>query len=57
MAGRQSDCARGGGVLLAVTEPRDEDRVGGGRVVPNQVEVRGREGRNKITSFQRCGPY
>jgi len=57
VAGRQSDCARGGGVLLAVTEPRDEDRVGGGRVVPNQVEVRGREGRNKITSFQRCGPY
>jgi len=31
------------GGCLAVTEPRDEDQVRGGRGVPNQVEVRGRE--------------
>jgi len=50
VAGRQSD--RAGWGVLAVTEPRDEDQVRGGRAVPNQVEVRGREARKDITSFQ-----
>jgi len=45
------------GGCLAVTEPRDEDQVRGGRGVPNQVEVRGREDRNEITTFRRCRPY
>jgi len=45
--------------VLAVTEPRDEDhwQVREGRGVPNQVEVRGREDRNEITTFRRCRPY
>jgi len=38
--------------VLAVTEPRDEDHGRGGRGMPNQVEVRGREDRNEITNFR-----
>jgi len=49
VAGRQGD--RTGWGALAVTKPRDEDQVRGGRGVPNQVEVRGREDRNEITTF------
>jgi len=45
------------GGVLAVTKPRDEDQVRRGRGVPNQVEVRGREDRNEITTFRRCQPY
>jgi len=56
MARRQSDQA-GWGVFLAVTETRDEDQESGGRGVPNQIEVRGRENRNKIRTFRRCRPY
>ena len=56
VAGRQGDRAGWGGVL-AVTEPRDEDQVRGGRGVPSQVEVRGREDRNEITTFRLCRPY
>jgi len=55
VAGRQSD--RAGWGVLAVTEPRDEDQVREGRGVPDQVEVRGREDRNEITTFRRCRPY
>jgi len=55
VAGRQS--ARAGWGVLAVTEPRDEDQVKEGRGEPNQVEVRGREDRNEITTFRRCRPY
>jgi len=43
--------------VLAVTELRDEDPVGQGRGVPNQVELRGREDRNKITPFRQRHPY
>jgi len=43
-----------GGGLLAVTEPRDEDKVREGKGVPNRVEVRGREDRNEIRTFQQC---
>jgi len=42
------------GGVVAVTEPRDEDQVRGGRGLPNQVEVRGRKDRNEITTFRRC---
>jgi len=56
VAGRQSGWTRGGGVL-AVTEPRDEDQVRGGRGGPNQVEVRGRENGNEITTFWRGRQY
>ena len=45
------------GGVLGVTGPRDEDQVRGGRGEPNQVEVRGREDRKKITTFGRCRPY
>jgi len=45
------------GGVLAVTEPWDEDQVRGGRCVPNQVEVRRREDRNKISTFRQCRPY
>jgi len=45
------------GGVLAVTEPRDEDQVREGRGVPDQVEVRGRQDRNEITTFRRCRPY
>jgi len=55
VAGRQSD--RAGRGLLAITEPRDEDQVRGGRGVPSLVEVRGRENRNEIRTFRRCRPY
>ena len=55
VAGRHSD--RAGWRVLAVTEPRDEDQVRGGKGVPNQVEVRGKEDRNEITTFRRCRPY
>jgi len=48
---------RAGSGVLAVTEPRDEDQVREGRGVPNQVEVRGREDQNEITTFRRCRPY
>jgi len=48
VAGRQSD--RAGWGVLAVTVPRDEDQVREGRGKPNQVEVRGREDRNEITT-------
>jgi len=44
------------GGCLAVTKPRDEDQVRGGRGVPNQAEVRGREDRNESTTFRRCRP-
>jgi len=40
--------------VLAVTEPGDEDHVMGGRGVLNQIEVRGWEDLNEITTFQRC---
>jgi len=43
--------------VLAVTEPWDEDQAGGGRGVPNQVELREREDRSEITTFRRCRPY
>ena len=56
MAGPQDDRTGWGGVL-AVTGPRDEDQVRGGRGVPNQVEVRGKEDQNEITTFRRCRPY
>ena len=52
VAGRRSD--RAGWGVWAVTEPRDEDQVREGKGVPNQVEVRGREDRNEITSFRQC---
>jgi len=55
VAGRQSD--RTGWGVLAITKPRDEDQVRGGSGVPNQVEVRGKEDRNEITTFRRCRPY
>jgi len=55
VAGRRSD--RAGWGLLAVTEPQDEAQVRERRCVPNQVEVRGREDRNEITTFRRCRPY
>jgi len=55
VAGRKSDRARWG--VLAVTEPWDEDQVRQGRGEPYQVEVRGREVRNEITTFRRCGLY
>jgi len=55
VARHQSD--RAGWGVLAVTEPRDEDQVRGGRGVPSQVEVRGREDRNAITTFRQCRPY
>jgi len=42
----------GWGGFLAVTEPWDEDQVRGGRGVPNQVEVQGREDRKEITTFR-----
>jgi len=55
VAGSRGD--RAGWGVLAVTEPRDEDQVREGRGVPNQVEVRGREDQNEITTFRRCRPY
>jgi len=55
VAGCRGD--RAGWGVLAVTEPRDEDQVREGRGVPNQVEVRGSEDRNEITTFRRCRPY
>jgi len=51
VAGCQGDRTGWGGVL-PVAEPQDEDQVRGGRGVPNQVEVRGREYRNEITTFR-----
>jgi len=56
VAERQGDRTGWKGVL-AITEARDEDRVRGGRGVPNQVDVRGREDRNETTTFRRCRPY
>ena len=47
---------RAGG-CLAVTEPRDIDQVRGGRGVPNQVEVQGREDRNESMTFPLWRPY
>jgi len=55
VAGRQGDRARW--EVLAITEPRGEDQVRGGRGVPNQVEVREREDQNEIMTFRRCGPH
>jgi len=55
VAGRHGD--RAGWGVLAVTEPRHEDQVREGRGKPDQVEVRGREDRNEITTFRRCRPY
>ena len=55
VAGCQGD--RTGWGVLAITEPRDEDQVREGKGVPDQIEVRGREDRNKITTFRRCRPY
>ena len=43
--------------MLAITEPRDEDQVGEGKGVPNEVEVRGREDQNEIRPLRRCRPY
>ena len=45
--------SRVGGVL-AGTKPQDEDQVEGGRAVPNQVEVRGKEDGSEITTFRPC---
>jgi len=45
------------GGVMAVTKPRDEDQLRGGRGVPNQEEVRGREDRNEITTFRQGRPY
>jgi len=42
---------------LAVTEPRDEDQVREGKGAPEQIEVRGKEDRNQITTFQQCQQY
>jgi len=42
---------------LALSEPRDEDQVRGGRCVPNQVEVRQQKDPNEITTFRRCRQY
>ena len=55
--GRTSERPSRGGWVLVGTELRDEDQVGGGRGVPNQVEVRVRENRNEITTFRQCRPY
>jgi len=55
VAGRQSD--RTGWGVLAVTEPRDEDPVREGKGVPDQIEVRGKEDGNEITTFGRYRPY
>jgi len=55
VARRRSDRARWG--VLAVTETRDEDQVGEGMGVPNQVDVRGMKDRNEITTFGQCRPY
>jgi len=55
VAGHLSD--RTGWGVLAVTEPRDEDQVREGKGVPDQIEVRGKEDRNEITTFRRCRPY
>ena len=49
VAGRQG--GRAGWGVLAVTEPRDKDQVRGGRGVPSQVEVRGREDRKTSRLF------
>jgi len=48
---------RAGWRVLAVTEPRDEDQVREGKGVPDQIEVRGKEDRNEITTFRQCRPY
>jgi len=53
LGGRQGDRTGQGGVLGA-TELREEDQVRAWWGVPNQVEVRGREDRNEITTFPRC---
>jgi len=55
VAGRQSNRAEWG--VLPVTEPWDEDQVREGKGVPDRVEVRGKEDRNKIKTFRRCQPY
>jgi len=55
--GRTPEWASRVGWVLAVTEPHDEDRVRGGRCVPNHVGVRGSEDRNEITTFRRCRIY
>ena len=55
VAVRRTD--RAGCGVLAVTEPRDEDQVREGRGMPNQVEVRGREDRNEITTLRQCRLY
>jgi len=39
------------GGVLAVPKPRDEDQVKGGRGVPNQVVVQGREDRKRDHHF------
>jgi len=55
VAGRQS--VRAGWGVLAVTEPGDEDQVREGKGVPDQIEVRGKEDQNEITTFRRCRLY
>jgi len=55
VVGRQSD--RAGWGVLAVTEPWDEDQVREGKGMPDQLEVRGKEDRNEITTFRRWRPY
>jgi len=55
VAGCQSDLAGWG--VLAVTEPRDEDQVREWKGITDQIEVRGKEDRNEITTFRRCRLY
>ena len=55
VVGCQSDPAGWG--VLAVTEPRDQDQVREWKAVPDQIQVRGKEDRNEITTFRRCQPY
>jgi len=50
VVGRQSD--RAGWGVLALTEPRDEEQVRDGTGVPDQIEVRGKEDQNEITTFR-----
>jgi len=55
VAGREYNRAGWGGV--GCTRARGRRPNEGGRGVPSQVEVRGREDRNEITTFRRCQLY
>ena len=46
-----------GGGCFAVTEPGDEDQVKERKAVPYEIEVRGKDDRNKITTFRQCRTY